>query len=134
MRISDWSADVCSSDLWRPPVLPIGNLVLILSVDNPVKCSELYWSSLTIVHRHVLDRPPNQFERSNTLDVKLMGHLLKPATEIPNRPAEIRVEVISQVFSQRDFLPFLVRPNVCSRVKHHVNGRRFEKRFILDQE
>src|SRR3546814_8251317 len=22
MRISDWSSDVCSSDLWRPPVAP----------------------------------------------------------------------------------------------------------------
>src|SRR3546814_5685958 len=35
MRISDWSSDVCSSDLWRVAAIPLGGYVQFKGDMNP---------------------------------------------------------------------------------------------------
>src|SRR3546814_18656299 len=98
MRISDWSSDVCSSDLFAAPrTVVIGqqidekrDLLFLPRVNNwnylprALICRSIWgWS------RNIMAQRPRQFWRGSIVALAAVSHVLLPA--LAAKPAERRV-------------------------------------------
>src|SRR3546814_18530752 len=84
MRISDWSSDVCSSDLLRRERVALIDEAAALDAELPLRRALDFWARVDTVDGHAVDR---------AMDVMALAPLADRKSVVEGKSVSVRVDL-----------------------------------------